>query len=317
MIFQILITVVALVLIFIFSVDKFSNNIQRIAGDKLRSTLQKLTSSPIKGVFLGTVVTSIFQSSTATTVMTTGLVDAGLITFTQSLGLIFGANIGTTITSQLIALNIVSIAPFIIILGFFITKFGRKYNIYGKPIFYFGLIFFCISLITQVVAPVSQNETLIIFLSGITGLFPAIIFGILITILFQSSSITNGLILILAGSGLISFPQGVAFMLGSNIGTTSTTLLVSIPLSQSAKKTAIAHLLFNVLGVIIIIPFLKPLGLFIQSLGGNTVQQIANMHILFNVIAAFVFLITIKQFTKLIEFISSKIILKVDNVKLS
>lgn len=304
MISQIIFTVIAIVFIFIFSINKFSKQINQVAGNNFKFFLEKLTKNPIIGTLTGAVVTSVIQSSTATTVMTVGLVNAGIITFYESLGVIFGANIGTTITSQLIALNVTAIAPFIIIFGFLLLKFGKKYSIYGKSVFYFGLVFFCISLITQIVSPLTGNEKILHIISGIKTIPIAIIVGIIITTIFQSSSVTGGLILALATSGLIDLPQGIGLMLGANIGTTSTALLVAIPMDIESKKTALAHFLFNTIGVILIYPFLSPLIDLITSLGGNTTQQIANMHLLFNLVIAIVFLIFIKRFYLMINWIS-------------
>lgn len=304
MIFQIVVTVVALVLIFIFSINKFSKQIEQVAGGKLRIFLKRLTKNQILGTITGTAVTSVIQSSTATTVMTVGLVNAGIITFYESLSIVFGANIGTTITSQLIAFNVTAIAPFIIIFGFLLLKFGKKYSIYGKSVFYFGLVFFCISLITQVVAPLTGNIDILNAISKITSIPVAIIVGILITTIFQSSSVTGGLILALAASGLISLPQGIGLMLGANIGTTSTALLASIPMAVEAKKTALAHFLFNVIGVLIIYPFLPIFINMIVQFGGNVTQQIANMHLLFNLVSTAIFLIFIKQFFFIINWLS-------------
>lgn len=306
MIFQIFVTVIALVLIFIFSINKFSRQISLVAGNQFKKILSKITKNPFLGTVTGTAITSIFQSSTATTVMTVGLVNAGILSFYQSLGVVFGANIGTTITSQLIALNVTAIAPFIIIFGFLLLKFGKKYNIYGKSVFYFGLVFFCISLITQVVAPLAQNESIILALSKINSLPVAIIVGVIITTIFQSSSVTSGLILVMATSGLINFDQGVGLMLGANIGTTSTAILAAIPMGIEAKKTAVAHLLFNFFGVILIIPLLPIFTRLLQNLGGSVAQQIANMHLMLNLFATIVFLIFIKQFFKVIKWVSAK-----------
>ncbi len=312
MIFQIFITVVALVLIFIFSINKFSRQIERVTGGEFKILLKRLTKNPILGTITGTAVTSVLQSSSATTVMTVGLVNAGVITFYESLGVIFGANIGTTITSQLIALNVTAIAPFIIILGFLILKFGGKYNMYGKSVFYFGLVFFCISLITQVVAPLTSNSEILGMIAKIHSLPVAILAGILITTVFQSSSVTSGVILALAVSGIINFEQGIGLMLGANIGTTSTALLAAIPMEIEAKKAALAHFIFNAAGVVAVLPFIGILTKLVHSFGGTTAQQIANMHLLFNVLATVVFLIFIHQFSALIEWISKRKFLHFD-----
>lgn len=305
MIFQTFITVVALVLLFVFSIHKFSRQIERVAGERLRSLLKKLTNNPVLGAGVGTVITSILQSSAATLVVSVGLVNAGILTFYGSLGVVFGANIGTTITSQLIALNVIALAPFVVILGFILLKFGGKYSVYGKSVFYFGLVFLCISLISQIVAPLAVNDTIIELFSKVTSLPMTILLGIALTVLFQSSSITSGLILVLAGSGLLSFYQGVGLMLGANIGTTSTVLLAVLPMGIEAKKTAVAHLMFNLLGLIIILPFLKPLSSVVHFIGGNTAVQIANMHLIFNLLSTVIFLIFLQPFIKLIEWIAT------------
>ena len=304
MIAQIFFTVIALALVFIFTINKFSRQIERVAGEPFKRLLQRLTNHPVMGVLTGTVITSIFQSSTATTVMTVGLVNAGILTFYQSLGVIFGANIGTTITSQLIALNVVAVAPFIVILGFVLLKFGGKYNIYGKSVFYFGLVFLCISLITQVVAPLTGNSDVLSLLSRTTSLPIAILAGVLLTVLFQSSAVTNGLILVLATSGLIDLSQGVGIMLGANVGTTSTALLAALPMGTEAKKAAIAHLLFNVLGLVLVLPVLEQLMQFTIYLGGTVTQQVANMHLFFNLFATIIFVLGIKWFSRMITWLS-------------
>lgn len=305
MIAQIFFTVIALALVFIFTINKFSRQIERVAGDSFKKLLQRLTNHPVMGVVTGTFITSLFQSSTATTVMTVGLVNAGILTFYQSLGVIFGANIGTTITSQLIALNVVAVAPFIVILGFVLLKFGGKYNIYGKSVFYFGLVFLCISLITQVVVPLTGNADVLNLLARTTSLPVAIFAGILLTVLFQSSAVTNGLILVLATSGLIDVSQGVGIMLGANVGTTSTALLAALPMGTEAKKAALAHLLFNILGLVFVLPVLEPLTNFAVYLGGTVTQQVANMHLFFNLFATIIFVLGIKWFSKLIEWLSN------------
>lgn len=305
MIFQVFVTIVALVLIFIFSINKFSRQIELVAGNKFRTLISQLTKNSLMGMMVGTVVTSLVQSSTATTVMTVGLVNAGLLTFYKSVGVILGANIGTTITSQLIALNVIAIAPFVIIAGFLLLKVGGRHHVYGKSVFYFGLVFFCISLITQVAQPLMMNESILALLSKMTSVPLAILAGFLVTTLFQSSSVTTGVVLALAVSGLIDLQQGIGLILGANIGTTSTALIVSIPMTLEARKTALAHAMFNLVGVLLIFPFITPFTNFIASFGGTAAQQIANAHFLFNVIIAAVFLCGIKQFTRVVEWLAT------------
>ncbi len=304
MIFQILITVIALLLIFVFSINKFSRQVEMVAGDKLKVALRRVTMNPVLGTVTGTVVTSIIQSSTATTVMTVGLVNAGVMTFYQSLSIIFGANIGSTVTSQLIALNITAIAPLIVIAGFLLLKFGGSYQVYGKSVFYFGLVFFCMSLITQVVMPLSNDPTMLALIAKIDSMPLAILAGFILTTIFQSSAATGGVTFALAASGLIGLEQGVGLMLGANIGTTSTAILASIPMDIEAKKAALAHFVFNIAGVILFYPFLGSFISFVADLGGGKIQQIANMHLIFNIISAIFFLIFIKQFCAVVERLS-------------
>lgn len=315
MIFQLAGTIIALVLIFIFAINKFSRQVEGVAGEKFKNLIRRLTNTPVKGTITGTVVTSVLQSSTATTVMTVGLVNAGMITFRESIGVIFGANIGTTITSQLIALNLTAVAPFIIILGFLVLQFGGNYKHYGKSIFYFGLVFFCISLITQVVSPLSENQTIINILSHTRNLPIAIISGIILTTILQSSSIASGLILALATTGVLDLNQGIGIMLGANIGTTSTALLASIPMNLDAKKAAITHALFNIGGCIAVLPFLGGLTKIVQSIGTDIPQQIANMHLAFNLFSTVLFLILFKQFIFIIEWVSKQKFLHIDTKK--
>jgi phosphate:Na+ symporter len=150
-------TVLSLVVIFLFAIQKFSHQIQLVAGEKLKSVLNKWTDTPIKGVLSGAMITGIMQSSTATSVVLVGLVNAGLIASYNAIGVVIGANIGTTITAQLVALNMTYIAPVIVICGFIITHSQSRFKKYGKAIFYFGLIFLTLFIISNIVAPLKDN----------------------------------------------------------------------------------------------------------------------------------------------------------------
>jgi phosphate:Na+ symporter len=293
---SIVIPVLTLVVIFLFGIQKFSKQIDQVAGEKFKSFLSRITKTPLRGTALGLVFTSLIQSSTATTVILVGLVNAEIISFSNSLGVIFGANIGTTVTSQLVALNVANIAPYFILAGFLITYLGRSYNRWGKPIFYFGLIFFSLSLISLYIEPVKSDPSIIKMFASITNIYTALAVGIVFTAIIQSSSVASGLVVLLVGAGLLNFEQAIGVVLGANIGTTATALLASIKLSLNAKRVAIAHFLFNVLGVLIFLPFLQPFSHFVASFGGSEQQVIANAHLLFNVACAAVFLLCVKPF---------------------
>jgi len=298
---SIIIPVLSLVAVFLFAIEKFSRQIRRVADGGFKRTLRKITNKPLSGLAVGTVFTSIIQSSTATTVILAGLVNAEIITFYHSLGVIFGANIGTTITSQLIALKVTSIAPYFILLGFLLTYFGRKYKNWGKPVFYFGLVFFSLSLIALYIEPVRSNPEIINLFAGISNLFVALMVGLLFTAIVQSSTVTAGLVVVLAGSGLLDIHQAFGIILGANLGTTITVVLASLPLGREAKRVAVGHTLFNLLGILILLPFLDSFISFSSSFSSNIQQQVAAAHIMFNVIFAFLFLIFIKPFANLVR----------------
>ena len=301
---QLAMAIVSVVILFLFSIRKFSQEVQKLSGKRFKRLVHKVTSTPLRGTFIGAAVTSVVQSSSATTVILIGLVNAGLITFRNSLGVIIGANIGTTVTSQLIALNLISIAPFFIILGFFV-HFSKKYNLIGKAIFYFGLIFFSLSLISSYLAPLSTNPEVLRIMSSFSNVFLAVLAGIIFTFLVQSSSITSGLVVVLASQGLLGLVPAIGVILGANIGTTTTALIASFGMERSAKKTAIEHFLFNVLGAIIILIVLLPFVSLVEYIGGSPEQQVANAHLIFNLSIAVIFLIFVNQFEAIVNKIYS------------
>ncbi|MFH1685561.1 MAG: Na/Pi cotransporter family protein [Candidatus Micrarchaeota archaeon] len=299
--FEIAFAIVPGLILFLYGIEHFSQEIQKIAGEQFRVILTKLTSNPVNGALLGAIVTAVVQSSTATTVISVGLVDAGIITFTQSLGVIIGANIGTTLTAQLVALKLTSISPFFIFLGFVLSIFGRKYKFLGKPIFYFGLVFFSLHLISQAIDPVKTDPSILTLFSQFSNIYVAIAAGFLFTVLVQSSSVTTGLVVLLVGGGLISLDQGIPLVMGANIGTTLTSFLAALKMGLHAKRAAFAHFLFNFGGVIIFLPFIFAFSGFIESLGGPAAQQMANAHLIFNLIIAIIFLILIDPFSSLVK----------------
>jgi phosphate:Na+ symporter len=294
-------TVLSLVVIFLFAIQKFSHQIQLVAGEKLKIILNKWTDTPIKGVISGALVTGIMQSSTATSVVLVGLVNAGLIASYNAIGVVIGANIGTTITAQLVALNMTYIAPIIVICGFIIAHSQSRFRKYGKTIFYFGLIFLSLFIISNIVAPLKDNIMLQNLLSEMNNPYKAIVFGAIITAILQSSSVFTGLILILSLQGLVTLPAAIGFMLGSNIGSPLTAIVASTSANFEAKKVAMAHILFNILGVILFIPLIYPFIKLLALISDNTVQQIVNAHFLFNIICAILCLITFGYFEKLVN----------------
>ncbi len=300
-IFYTLALALGVVFLFLFSVRKFSSQVSRVAGDKFKNAMETFTKTPWRGILLGTVVTAILQSSTATTVLLVGLVDASTVTFVNSLGVIFGANIGTTITSQLIAFNILGIAPYILIAGFLIDRTNSRWKKYGKSIFYFGLVFFCLALISELIRPWSNDPRVLGLVANLSNVFLAILAGIILTTFFQSSTVVAGIVILLVAQNVLDFNQAFGIILGSNIGTTSTALVASSIMGKQAKRTAMAHFLFNLIGVIVFLPFFDLFVSVIRQFGGSVAQEVANAHLVFNLISTTIFVILLKPFARLVS----------------
>lgn len=299
-IFYTLSSIIAVVFVFLFAIEKFSRQIQSLAGDKFKMLVLTITKTPFRGTMVGGLITAIMQSSTATTVMTISLVQGGVIPFVNSLGIIFGANIGTTITTSLIAFQVLDIAPFILMFGFILSKLDTRYKAWGKPLFYFGLLFSSLFIISVLVDPLRNNPVILDLFAKSSGLFISIAIGIIVSTLFQASAIVSAIAVLIAGAGIIGFEQAFAIILGANIGTTTTGLIAASIMDKPAKRAAMAHFMFNVLGVLIIIPFIGPFSLFLQSFTSGIEAQVALAHVMFNVISALIALVFVNQFEKLI-----------------
>ncbi len=297
----IIFTAITGLILFLFGIDNFSKEIQKIAGDKFRDWLGRLTSNRCSATALGAGVTAIIQSSAATTIIAVGLVNGGIISFANSLGIIFGANIGTTITAQLVAFKLTAFAPIFIIAGFLVSLFGKKYKILGKGMFYFGIVFFGLSLISQAIVPLKTDPMIMGYFASLSNIFLALLVGFLFTALVQSSSVTTGIVVVLAADGLIGLQQSIPILLGANVGSTVITMLSSLKLNLYARRLAVSHLFFNIIGALVLLPFIGPFSRFILGIGGSTAQQVANAHTIFNVLAAIVFLIFLKYYLKFIR----------------
>jgi len=290
--------------LFLYGIFQMSSGLEKAAGSRLRSIFEKISASPWRGLLIGVVVTSIVQSSSAVTVLVVGFVNAGLLTLEGSLGIIFGANIGTTITAQLVAFKLTVIAPYFLLLGFLLVFAGkRKYIKYiGEAVFGFGMLFLGLNLMDSSLialrnwAPFS-NAMINMGKNPILG----IITGAAVTAIIQSSSVTTSTVVALASKGAIPLNSAIPIILGANIGTCVTALLASIGTSLSAKRTALAHLLFNVIGVVLIFPFLNPFIRLVSLSADDVARQVANAHTLFNVIWTFIWIWFTRQYASLIR----------------
>lgn len=277
----------------IYGIRLMGEGLQRAAGDKLRNILKALTSTPFKGMFVGIGVTSLIQSSSAATVMTVGFVNAGLMTLKQALGVIFGANIGTTVTAQIVAFKLTQYALPAIGIGFFINLFVKKrfWKNLGLFIFGFGILFLGLNIMTSVVKPFGQSETARhFFITFSKNPILGVLTGMLVTFICQSSSATVGMVIALASVGLLDLSSAIPLILGDNIGTCITAMLASINTNISARRSAIGHVLFNVIGTIIVLSLLPLYIKIISYTSTDVARQAANAHTLFNVVNAMIFL---------------------------
>ncbi len=285
--------------LFLYSIKITSGSLQTIAGDKLRNVLAKLTGNRFLGVAVGAGITALIQSSTATSVMAVGFVNAGLMDLHQALWVIMGANIGTNITSQLIAFDVGAFAPIVALLGTFfclLTK-DKKLRSIGEAIAGLGFIFVAMSLMKDSMAPLSELDIVKDIFSSINNPFIGIIVGIIFVIIIQSSAAGVGVLQAMAmsasGAQLITLEQAMFIIFGLNIGTCVTAVFASIGGSRNATRAGMLHLLFNVIGTVIftVAYYLLPVAEWVRALSPNDVaRQFANMHLLFNVASTLILL---------------------------
>lgn len=292
----------AAIILFIFGLENFSREIEHISGERFRKFLGSATKIPIVGVLIGALVTGLIQSSSATSVITISLVNAGVLSFKNSVGIIFGSNIGTTVTAQLVAFKLTAFAPWLLIAGFAVSLLRNRYSVFGKAIFYFGFVFFSLNLISSSLSPLQHNEALIGYLTQPHNPLLAIMIGCVFTAAVQSSSVTTGLAIIFVQQGLLTLETAVPLIMGANIGTTATALIAMFQMDIAAKKTALAHFLFNVGGVLAFIPLLFLFAGELNQLEMEPAIALALIHLVFNLVTTLVFVIFINQFTQVIDF---------------
>ncbi len=296
--------------LFIYGIREMSEGLHKASGEKMRKVLHSLTGGPKRGVLVGAGITSLIQSSSATTVMVVGFVNAGLMNLTQSLGVIFGANIGTTITAQLIAFKLTDYALPIIGVGMIMALLAKRrlYKNIAEFLIGFGILFLGLSILTQVIKPLGDSQIFKdMFLSFSKNPVLGVLAGALVTAILQSSSVTTGMILGLSMAGLIDLTAALPLVLGCNIGTCVTALIASIGATIGAKRAAAAHIIFNIIGVLIFLPFLGTFRQLVSFTSADVTREIANAHTLFNVINTIIFIPLIPLFAKFLTmFIKGK-----------
>ena len=276
---------------FLYGMKLMSEGLEKAAGAKMRSILEFFTKNRFIGMVVGIIFTAIIQSSNATTVMVVSFVNSGLMNLMQASGVILGANIGTTVTGQLIAFNLSDIAPLVVIIGVVMVMFFKEQGVkkIGEVILGFGVLFMGLSIMGDSMAAVKESPRIIEFLSSLTNPFAAILTGFAITAILQSSSATVGIILLMVSQNLLDFAICPFMILGCNIGSCVSALVASLSGKKDAKRAAMIHFLFNVIGsAIMFVVLLLAIGPFTDMMlyisGGNLARAVANVHTLMKVV---------------------------------
>ena len=281
--------------LFLYGMQMMSNGLEAAAGNKMKSILERLTSNRVKGVLVGAAITAVIQSSSATTVMVVGFVNSGLMTLKQAVWIIMGANIGTTITGQLIALDIGAIAPLFAIIGVAVMMFVKNEKVHHISSIFAGLgiLFMGMDMMGAAMEPLQESEAFINLMTKFSNPLIGILVGAVFTAIIQSSSASVGILQALAATGMVPLSSAVYVLFGQNIGTCITAVLASIGMKVNAKRTTIIHLMFNIIGTIIftIVCMTTPYVHLIESITpGDPVAQIANAHTIFNIVTTLILL---------------------------
>lgn len=274
--------------LFLYGMNIMGTGLEKAAGEKLKRLIEILTSNRLMGVIVGTLVTMIIQSSSATTVMVVGFVNAGLMNLSQAVGVIMGANIGTTVTAQLIAFDLADIAPLAVAIGvgIWLTSSKRRFKNLAEILIGFGILFIGMEMMGSGLKPLANNPVFSNIMTRLNDPFLGVIVGFGLTTLIQSSSASIGLLQTLASLGLIDINMAFPILFGDNIGTTTTALISSVGANRTAKRAAVIHFLFNLIGTIIFVLILRmPIEAIVLKISPYDVKrQIANAHTLFNMI---------------------------------
>lgn len=281
--------------LFLYGMQMMSNGLEAAAGNRMKQILEKLTANRVLGVAVGAGITAVIQSSSATTVMVVGFVNSGMMTLKQAVWIIMGANIGTTITGQLIALDVGMLAPLFAFMGVAVVVFvkNQKARDIGQILAGLGVLFIGMDMMGSAMDPLQESEAFISLMTKFSNPILGILAGAVFTAIIQSSSASVGILQALAANGLISFSSAVFVLFGQNIGTCITAVLASIGTSRSAKRTTVIHLMFNVIGTTIftILCLAFPVANLVAGFTPDSpASQIANMHTLFNIVTTLLLL---------------------------
>ena len=275
--------------LFLYGMKLMGEGIEKVAGSKMKTILEWCTKNRLIGVIVGTIFTAIIQSSSAATVMVVSFVNSGLMNLMQAVGVIMGANIGTTVTAQIVAFDLDSIAPIFVITGVVMIMFFKNetVNKVGEVLFGFGALFLGMSLMKNSMADIKDSVTVMKMISSLKNPLVAILVGLVITTILQSSSASVGILVTMAGSGLVELPMCFYVILGCNIGACTSSVLVGLTGKKDAKRAALIHLMFNIIGSIIMLLILLPFGGYVEhwinAISADPKRAVANTHTIFKV----------------------------------
>ena len=302
--------------LFLYGMERMSDALKNVAGEKMKDILGMLSTNRIMGLITGAVVTAVIQSSSVTTVMLVGFVTAGLMSLSQTIGVILGADIGTTITAQIVAFKVTKYALLLVAVGFGMLFISKRENIqqYGYMVMGLGMIFFGMAVMSDAMRPLRTYQPFIDLMAGMSNPILGILIGAAFTALVQSSSAAMGVVIVLAMQGLITLEAGIALALGANVGTCVTAGLASIGKPREAVRVATCHVLFKIVGVTLMAPFIGPFAKFVVSVSPSPAEgligieaaasvvprQVANAHTIFNVGIAIFFLPFVSQFARIV-----------------
>jgi phosphate:Na+ symporter len=299
---EIVLSIIAGLVLFLYAVSSLSDILKSALGEAASKLIKKFTSNTFSSLLVGTVITAILDSSSAVIIITIVLVNSKVLTFRQAMGLVLGANIGTTVSSQIIAMNFGKYSPIFLLAGFVLLVLAKseKLSNTGKVILYFGVLFFGLHTMENAVNPLKEEAFFSEWMKRTENPIFGSIAGAVVTLLIQSSSATVGMAIILAKKGFLSLAGGISIMIGAELGTCSDTLLATIKGSRQAVKTGLFHVTFNLLSIVLGLVLFSPFVDFVHwiSNGASIERTVANAHMLFNIMGVLVFVWTIPVFEK-------------------
>jgi phosphate:Na+ symporter len=302
---NIILEVCAGLVLFLYAISSLSKTLIHAIGDKANHWIQKFTSNTLSSILVGAVITTLLDSSSAVIIITIILVNSKILSFKQAMGIVLGANIGTTVSSQIISLNIGKYSPVLLVAGFLLILFSKKeqFQNIGKVILYFGLLFFGLYTIENAVEPLKNELFFADLMKKVENPIAGSIVGAIVTLFIQSSSATVGMAILLTKKGFLSLTGGIAIMLGAELGTCSDTIIATIRGSRAAIKTGLFHVSFNLLSICLGLILFTPFVVLVNKISAGTSieRALANAHMIFNVSGVLLFAWTLPFFEKILN----------------